>query len=94
MKKIKVKRLVYSHNPNMAHIDAYGGYEYDYKMNDKYILDSIYEPGNWDWSPCWTNMLEKHTHDQDWYMQVRTFYLYEKSWYNLIFDGIRRILRI
>lgn len=95
MKTIKVKRLVYSYNPNMAHIDAYGGFEYDGHLSDKNILDAIYEPGYWDWSPYWKNMLEKHNADGSaLFMQVRTFYRYEKTWWDLFCDTIKRILRI
>ena len=92
MRKIKTKRLVYSHNPNFATIDAYGGVEYDGRLSDENILGVFYEPGYWDWSPHWKNVLESHKDSLSWYMKVGTFYHYEKTKLELIIEAIVRIL--
>ena len=94
MRLVKVKRLVYSYDPNMAHIDAYGGIEYNSTLSDKCILDSLYEPGNWEWSPYWKNMLVRHCMNYSLYMQVRTFCYYEKTWVDKVIDNVRRLLRL
>lgn len=97
MKVIKVKRLVYQ---NLATNEiAYGGEEYDGNLTDENILGCIHEMGKSIFQDRgYTNaksclLLTKGdltTHR----VTVETFYQYQKSWYNLLFDSIKRILRI
>lgn len=108
MKKIKVKRLVYS-KLGCSEI-IYGGEEYDGNLSDENILGFVHEVGKTEWRPTnwigpgdkWANELWLLKPDPNnpnvkyptYRIYVETFYQYQKSWYNLLFDSIKRILRI
>lgn len=94
MKKIKVKRLVYQ---NLATNEvAYGGEEYDGNLTDENILGCIHEVGrslyydrgytsNQSYLILMRDGLMTHR------VTVETFIQYQKSWYNLLLDALRRI---
>jgi len=106
MKRIKVKRLVYSHF--ITGEVLYGGEEYDGNLSDENILGSIHEVGKTEWRPTnWVGPGDKWE-DELWLLMpdandsnikypmyriyVDTFYRYQKSWYNLLWDWIKRII--
>lgn len=98
MKRIATKRLVYYGVGNgKIH---YGGEEYDGKLTDDNILGSVHEVGKTQWMPAhWREdgqelYLLNKCGDMVYRIEVETFYHYEKSWYNLLFDSIKRILRM
>ena len=108
MKKIVTKRLVYSHLGTGE--VYYGEQEYDGKLTDENILDSIHEVGKTEWHATnwvgpgdkWENelwLLKPDINNPNikyptYRIHVETFYQYQKSWYNLLSDSIKRILRI
>ena len=76
---------------------AYGGEEYDGNMTDENILGCIHEVGKsyfydrgYTAGPSYLILLKNGciTHK----VTVETFYQYQKSWYNLLWDWIRRIV--
>ena len=88
MKYIAVKRLVYTNGAGVEHI---GGYEYDGNLTNDNILGSVYELGKTQWigNQLWlmrNNIPTYHIH-------VEIFYQYQKSWYDLLYDAIRRTLK-
>ena len=95
MKKIKVKRLVYHHlGTNEI---TYGGEEYDGSLTDDNILGAIFTMGKHEWTPNFDHiaMYQYNTNgDLVYHISVETFYQYQKSWYDLLADTIKRILRI
>ena len=98
MKKITVKRLIYSSNyhalwgEQLSSTVIIGDEEYDSNLSDDNILGTIREIGKWDWASSYGNCLVRS--DGKMYVRVHTFYQYQKSWYNLLSDSIKRILRI
>ena len=93
MRRIKVKRLMY-HNLATNEI-AYGGEEYDGDLTDENILGCIHEVGKSIFQDRgYTNtksclLLTKGdliTHR----VTVETFYQYQKSWYDLFIDNMKR----
>jgi len=108
MKRIKVKRLVYSHLVTGEVL--YGGEEYDGDLSDESILGSVHELGKTEWRPtAWVGPGDKYE-DELWLLvpdsnnpQVKypiyrifvdTFYRYEKTWRDTFCDNIKRILRM
>ena len=91
MKRIKVKRLAYY---NLITNDIlWGAEEYDGNLTDENILGAIHEIGKTEWcTNCLglykLNNIGEITHR----IIVETFYQYQKSWYNLLWDWIRRIV--
>ena len=94
MKRIKVKRLIYSHDYGFHGELFYGNEEFIGTLSDYSILACYREIGSWAWANSYGSMLVKYTNDRPLYMKVHTFYQYQKSWYNLLIDNIKRILRI
>ena len=108
MKKIKVKRLAY-YNSITKDI-LWGAEEYDGNLTDENILNMIHEVGKTEWHPTnwigpgdkWENELWLLKPDPNnpnikyptYRIHVETFYRYQKSWYDLLLDNIKRILRI
>lgn len=98
MKKIKVKRLIYSSNyhtlweKQLSSAVAIGGEEYDSNLSDYNILGTIREIGKWDWTSSYGNCLVRS--DKKMYVRVHTFYRYKKTWWDNFCDNIKRILRI
>ena len=86
MKKIQIKRLVYS--------DGYGNnilgaQEYDSKLDNFNILCSIHEVGKTQWigDSLWALQSGIPTFR----ITVEPFYQYQKRWYELLLDAVRRI---
>lgn len=95
MKKIKIKRLVYNHLGTDE--VCYGGQEYDGNLTADNILGSIFELGKHEWTPSFDHHAMYQMNDKGelaYRIEVGTFYQYQKSWYNNLFDAIKRILRI
>ena len=93
MKRIIVKRLLYRDLEN-NHM-YYGGEEYDGNIETYNILCTIYEDGKHEWGPSYKSLYQKNANGE-WRYQiyVNQFEYAEKSWYNLMFDNIKRILRM
>lgn len=98
MKKIAVKRIIYAPNysalwrEQLSADIGIGGEEYDGKLTDYNILGAMVEVGKWKWASSYGDCLVRKDGLQ--YAKVHTFYQYQKSWYNLLADSIKRILRI
>ena len=93
MKKIKVKRLAYY---NLITNDIlWGAEEYDGNLTDENILGAIHEIGKTEWCPNILGLYKLNNNGEITHrIVVETFYQYQKSWYNLLSDVIKRILRI
>lgn len=93
MKKVRVKRLVYHHlGTNEIH---YGGFEYDGNLTNENILGAVFTVGKHEWHPGMEGIYQLNANGELVYrITVETFYQYQKSWYNLLADSIKRILRI
>lgn len=93
MKRIKVKRLLYK---SMLTGEIYlGATEYDGHLTNENILGSIYEIGKHEWNPYYLSLYQKNQNGELVYqIYVEQFEYAEKSWYNLLADNIKRILRI
>jgi hypothetical protein len=91
MKRIKVKRLVYYHlGTNEVH---YGGFEYDGNLTDENILGAVFTLGKHEWCPNGYGMYQLNANGELKYrITVEMFYRYQKSWYNLLWDWIRRVV--
>lgn len=91
MKRIKVKRLVYHHL--ITNEIYYGGEEYDGNTETYNILCTIYEDGKHEWGPSYKSLYQRNA-DGEWQYQiyVNRFEYAEKSWYNLVWDWIRRVV--
>ena len=87
MKKIIVKRLMY-HSPASGQI-FYGGEEYDGNLTDDNILGAIHEIGKTAWvgDQLWAIRGE----DLVYRITVEQFVQYQKRWFELLWDQIRRI---
>lgn len=96
MRKIKIKRIIYA--PNYSSLwreqigadTCIGAEEYDWKLTDNNILGAMVEIGKWKWASSYGDCLVREDGLQ--YAKVHTFYQYQKSWYNLLSDSIKRIL--
>lgn len=86
MKKIVVKRLVYNDGNGKSHI---GGHEYDGRLTDDNILCAIHEVGKTAWigQSLWTIRMGVPQYR----ISVEKFYQYQKRWYDLVIDAVRRI---
>ena len=86
MKKIPIKRLMFSDGNGISHI---GAYEYDGRLTDDNILGAFHEIGQTIWigNSLWTIRRGVPVYR----VTVETFYQYEKRWFELLFDMIRRI---
>ena len=86
MKKILIKRLIYSDG---ASPDRIGGHDYDGKLSDANILSSVHEIGKTQWigSSLWLMKQGRPVYR----ITVATFTQYQKSWYDLLFDAIKRV---
>ena len=87
MKKITVKRLVYS-IPYTSEV-MYGAEEYDSHLSNDNILGVIHEVGKTAWinGALWLLVNGAPTYR----ISVETFYQYTKSWFDLMLDAVRRI---
>lgn len=86
MKKIIIKRLIYS---NGAGTDFIGEHEYDGKLSDANILGAIHEAGKTQWigSGLWLMRNGRPVYR----ITVAAFTQYQKSWYDLLLDAVKRI---
>lgn len=87
MKAIPKKRLIY-HSPNSGTI-LIGGIEYDGHLSDDNILGTVHEVGKTQWvnGQLW---LVKDNY-LIYRITVDKFYQYEKTWFELFLDWVRRI---
>lgn len=86
MKRIIVKRLIYK-NSNEEIIYYH---DYDGELTDENILGAIHELGKTVWIGKSLWMLQNGRPHYE--ISVGTFYQYQKSWYNLFWDWVRRII--
>lgn len=95
MRKIKVKRLVYNH---LGTGEVFcGAEEYDGNLTADNILGSVFELGKHEWTPNFDHHAMYQMNDKGelvYRIEVGTFYQYQKSWYDNLFDTIKRILQI
>ena len=87
MKKIIVKRLVY-HSPDNDTI-LIGAEEYDGKLTDNNILGAIHEIGKTVWIGA--NLWTIRDNIPIYRITVEPFTQYQKRWYELLWDQIRRV---
>lgn len=91
MKIIKVKRLRYDNL--RTHEICYGGVEYDGHLTDDNILGGIHEIGKTEIGIKGYNLYQKNQNGEYIYcITVETFYQYQKTWFDNLMDGIKRIL--
>lgn len=86
MKKVIVKRLVYSNGMGTV---KFGNTEYDGKLSDDNILGAVHEIGKTQWigESLWLMRGNVPLYR----ITVEAFPQYTKSWYDYIIDAIRRI---
>ena len=86
MKKIVVKRLIYTDG---ASPDRIGAHDYDGSLSDHNILCSVHELGKTQWigSSLWLIKNGRPIYR----ITVEPFTQYQKSWYDLLLDMLRRI---
>lgn len=91
MKRIIVKRLVYTHlSTGEVHL---GSTEYNGDLTDENILGSIFHIGKHEWHPGMIGIYQLNSNGECAYrITVEKFYQYQKSWYNLFWDWIRRVV--
>lgn len=93
MKRVITKRLLYR-NMNTNEL-FYGAEEYDGHLTNENILGAIYEVGKHEWCPHCLSLYQKNQNGELVYqIYVEQFEYAVKSWYNLLSDSIKRILRI
>jgi len=87
MKKILIKRLVYTCGRTGE--ELIGANEYDGYLTDANILGSIHEVGKTVWigQALWLLRDSVPTYR----ITVFPFYQYQKRWYELLLDAVRRI---
>ena len=93
MKRVVTKRLLYK---SMLTGEIYlGATEYDGHLTNENILGAIYEVGKYEWCPYCLSLYQKNQNgDLVYQIYVEQFEYAVKSWYNLLADSIKRILRI
>lgn len=86
MKKITVKRLIYHDENGAEHI---GGVEYSSALSNMEILGAIHEVGKTQWigRQLWVMRYGRPLY----HITVETFTQYQKRWYELVLDAVRRI---
>lgn len=93
MKKVIVKRLLYRDITTSETL--YGGEEYDGHLEPYHILCSIFTRGRHQWCSTGNSIYQFNQNGEMQYqIYVGTFIQYQKSWYDLLSDNIKRILRI
>lgn len=88
MKKTIVKHLIYKNDTE----EIIGSFEYDGRLTDDNILCAVHEVGHTTW--IGQSLWKLRNGIPQYRISVETFYQYQKSWYNLLSDSIKRILRI
>ena len=91
MKRVVTKRLLYkSMLTGEIHL---GATEYDGHLTNENILGAIYEVGKHEWCPYCLSLYQKNQNgDLVYQIYVEQFEYAEKSWYNLLWDWIRRVV--
>ena len=87
MRKVIIKRLVYSDGQGHEHI---GGTQYDGHLSDENILGAIHEVGKTQWIGQSLWLMKQGV--PVYRIHVEAFPQYTKSWYDLVFDILRRII--
>ena len=86
MKKITVKRVVYRNECGRGFL---GATEYDGRTSDENILGLIHEVGKTKWIGQSLWLMKGGI--PAYRITVEKFYQYQKRWYELLFDAVRRI---
>ena len=86
MKKILIKRLIYSDGQGNTII---GAQEYSGSLDDHAILCAIHEVGKTTW--IGQSLWALHRGVPAYRISVEKFYQYQKRWYETLFDAVRRI---
>lgn len=87
MKKTIIKRIMY-HSPNSG--DTFiGATEYPGYLSDENILGAFHEEGKTAW--VYGNLWVVRDGSLIWRLTVESFPQYEKSWFDLLLDAVRRI---
>ena len=86
MKKVMVKRLVYTNNRNF---DRMGCHDYDSTLSDHNILCAIHEVGKTRW--IGQNLWLLYRGRPLYQIKVVTVTQYQKRWYENVLDALRRI---
>lgn len=81
MRKIKVKRLVYSKDYGGHAYLAIGGETYDAHLTDDNILGS-FRSDVWGWASSYGDCLVRYNGSNPVYMRVETFYEYRETWFD------------
>ena len=91
MKRVTTKRLLYkSMLTGEIHL---GATEYDGNLTNENILGAIYEVGKHEWCPYDLSLYQKNQNgDLVYQIYVEQFEYAEKSWYNLLWDWVRRVI--
>ena len=86
MKKIVVKRLIFTDGMGT---ECIGSVEFDGRLTDDNILSAFHEVGRTAWigESLWT----LHAGVPRYRVSVGIFYQYQKRWYELVLDAVRRI---
>ena len=92
MKRVVTKRLLYK---SMLTGEIYlGATEYDGHLTNENILGAIYEIGKYEWCPYCLSLYQKNQNgDLVYQIYVEQFEYAVKSWYNLLWDWIRRFVQ-
>ena len=91
MKQIIVKRLMYDNV--ITHERFYGAEEYDGETPNWQILSSICTVGKYEWIPHFCALYQFDKNGKVTYqVTVEEFRRFQKSWYNLVWDWVRRIV--
>ena len=86
MKKIQIKRLVYT--SAYTGEEFIGATEYNGQLSDSNILGSIHEIGKTVWIDNTLWLLRNDI--PAFQIKVIPFYQYQKRWYELLLDAVRR----
>ena len=91
MKRVITKRLLYK--SMLTGEILLGATEYDGHLTNENILGAIYEVGKHEWCPYDLSLYQKNQNgDLVYQIYVEQFEYAEKSWYNLLWDWVRRII--
>ena len=87
MHKIPIKRVTYYSPATGKTYDS--GVEYDGRLTDSNILGAMHEVGKTAW--IGNNLWMLDGNQPKLRVNIILVYQYEKSWYNLLFDALRRL---
>lgn len=91
MKRIVIKRLMYR---NLVTNElSYGAEEYDGHLSNENILGAVYTLDKHEWCPHTLALYQLNSNGELVYqITIEKFEQYQKSWYNLFWDWVRRIV--